>query len=214
MAPFEPSQDRPVTAVRRKYDYIARLYDILELPVEYGRHRPIRRRIFEGLSGTVLDAGVGTGRNMPFYPPGSRAVGIDLSWPMLRRAARRRAQPTADTALAAMDVCALAFADDSFDRIASSFLFCVLEADRQLPALKELARVCKPAGEIRVLEYALSEDPYRRFVMRLWAPWVRLVYGARFDRDTEQYVPAAGLELVERRFVYRDVIKMLVMRPR
>ena len=133
---------------------------------------------------------------------------------MLRHAARRQAHALTDTALAAMVVCALGFADDSFDRVASSFLFCVLEANRQLPALKELARVCKPVGEIRVLEYALSEDPYRRFIMRLWAPWVRLVYGARFDRETEQYIPAAGLELVERRFVYSDVIKMLVMRPR
>lgn len=201
---------------RGAYRRVARFYDILDLPFEYGRYRALRPFLFEEASGAILDAGVGTGRNMAFYPPESRAVGIDLSWPMLRRAARRQAQAqaTADTSLAAMDVCALAFADHSFDRIASSFLFCVLEADRQLPALKELARVCKPAGEIRVLEYALSEDPYRRFVMRLWAPWVRLVYGARFDRDTEQYVPAAGLELVERRFVYRDVVKMLVMRPR
>jgi ubiquinone/menaquinone biosynthesis C-methylase UbiE len=199
---------------RGVYRRVAPFYDILDLSFEQRRYQALRPLLFEGASGAVLDAGVGTGRNMAFYPPGSRAVGIDLSWPMLRRAARRRAQATADTALAAMDVCALAFADDSFDRIASSFLFCVLDADRQLPALKELARVCKPAGEIRVLEYALSEDPYRRFVMRLWTPWVRLVYGARFDRDTERYVPAAGLELIERRFLYRDVIKMLVLRPR
>ena len=199
---------------RGVYRRVAPFYDILDLSFEQRRYQALRPLLFEGASGAVLDAGVGTGRNMAFYPPGSRAGGIDLSWPRLRRAARRRAQATADTALAAMDVCALAFADDSFDRIASSFLFCVLDADRQLPALKELARVCKPAGEIRVLEYALSEDPYRRFVMRLWTPWVRLVYGARFDRDTERYVPAAGLELIERRFLYRDVIKMLVLRPR
>ena len=197
---------------RATYRRVARFYDILDFPFEHGRYRALRPLLFEGASGAVLDAGVGTGRNMAFYPPGGRAVGIDLSWPMLRRAARRRAP--ANTALAAMDVCALGFADHSFDHIASSFLFCVLEADRQLPALRELARVCKPAGEIRVLEYALSDDPFRRFVMRLWAPWVRFAYGASFDRDTEQYVAAAGLELVERRFLYRDVIKMLVMRPR
>lgn len=197
---------------RATYRRVARFYDILDFPFEHGRYRALRPLLFEGASGAVLDAGVGTGRNMAFYPPGGRAVGIDLSWPMLRRAAVRRAP--ANTALAAMDVCALGFADHSFDHIASSFLFCVLEADRQLPALRELARVCKPAGEIRVLEYALSDDPFRRFVMRLWAPWVRFAYGASFDRDTEQYVAAAGLELIERRFLYRDVIKMLVMRPR
>jgi len=50
--------------------------------------------------------------------------------------------------------------------------------------------------------------------MRLWAPWVRLVYGATFDRNTEQYVDAAGLELTEERFLYQDIIKLLVLRPR
>jgi hypothetical protein len=49
--------------------------------------------------------------------------------------------------------------------------------------------------------------------MRLWAPWVRWLYGAGFDRKTEQYLPEAGLELVEKRFLYRDTIKLIVARP-
>jgi hypothetical protein len=49
--------------------------------------------------------------------------------------------------------------------------------------------------------------------MKLWAPWVRFVYGAEFDRDTEQYLKAAGLVLVEKRFVYKDIIKILTVRP-
>src|SRR5262249_24094806 len=43
-----------------------------------------------GLSGRILEAGIGTGRNFPFYPPGSEVVGIDLSPAMLTRAERRR----------------------------------------------------------------------------------------------------------------------------
>ena len=49
--------------------------------------------------------------------------------------------------------------------------------------------------------------------MQLWAPWVRWTYGASFDRNTEQYAEQAGLELVETRFVYKDTIKLIVMRP-
>ncbi len=49
--------------------------------------------------------------------------------------------------------------------------------------------------------------------MRLWAPWVRWAYGAAFDRDTERYVPQAGLEIVETRFLYKDIIKLIVARP-
>ena len=81
-----------------------------------------------------------------------------------------------------------------------------------LPALVELARICKPDGEIRILEYAISANPIRRAIMRLWAPWVRFAYGAAFDRNTEQYLPAAGLELIETRYLHSDIIKLLVIR--
>jgi len=90
----------------------------------------------------------------------------------------------------------------------------VLDDEDQLPALRELRRICRPDGEIRALEYAYSRDPLKRFVMRLWSPWVRLMYGATFDRNTEQYVDAAGLELIEERFLFQDIIKLLALRPR
>ena len=62
-----------------RYQRIAWAYDLLDLPFEYGRYRKIRPLLFRGLSGRILEAGVGTGRNFPFYPPGSEVVGIDLS---------------------------------------------------------------------------------------------------------------------------------------
>ena len=92
-------------------------------------------------------------------------------------------------------------------------LICVLEPAHQQPALEELRRVCRPGGTIRLLEYTLSEIPWRRAVMKLWAPWVRAVYGAAFDRHTETYLAAAGLGLVEAKFLYKDVIKLLTVRP-
>lgn len=202
-----------VKVIRRKYERIARLYDILELPSEYGRYRPLRRQLFEGVSGIVLDAGVGTGRNMPYYPADARVVGIDLSPAMLARAARRRARLGVAVELLEMDVLQTAFPDRHFDAIVATFLFCVLDEAQQLPALKELARICKPAGSIRILDYAFSQNPRKRAIMRLWAPWVRWAYGAAFDRNVERYAPAAGLEIVERRFLFQDIIELIVARP-
>ncbi len=199
---------------KKVYGRTGRLYDILDLPFEYGRYRPLRPHLFAGLSGRILDAGVGTGRNMPFYPEDGEVIGIDLSLTMLARAAARRAKLGRRVELAEMDVRRTAFRDDHFDAVVASFLFCVLDEDQQLPALKELSRVCKPGGEIRLLEYAYSRNPFRRLVMRLWVPWVRLVYGAAFDRDTERYVSAAGLELAARHFLFHDIIKLLVLKPR
>ena len=200
-------------ADRRRYDRVAPFYDLLDLPFEYGRYRALRPHLFGSISGTILDAGVGTGRNMPFYPEGSHITGIDLSPGMLDRARKRRAKLGKDVELLEMSVLATTFPDRHFDAIVATFLFCVLDEDQQLPALRELARICKPTGVIRFLDYAYSNDPFRRFIMRLWTPWVRWVYGAAFDRQTERYIPQAGLEFVEKRFLYRDTIKLIVARP-
>ncbi len=200
--------------VRANYERIGPFYDLLDLPFEYGRYRALRLRLFDGLSGEVLDAGVGTGRNMPFYPEGCRVTGIDVSSAMLAKAARRRARLGKDVALAEMDVRRTTFGDARFDAVVASFLFCVLAEEDQIAALRELARVCKPGGEIRLLEYCQSRNRLGRLVQRLWTPWVRWAYGAAFDRQTERYVPEAGLEIVDARLVFRDIIKLIVARPK
>jgi len=198
----------------RPYIRVARLYDLLDLPFEYGRYRSIRRTIFRDVRGMVLDAGVGTGRNMPFYRSDIKTIGIDLSPHMLSRARKRRERLGLAADLRLMDVTDTDFPDGIFDYSIATFLFCVLGDEHQLPALRELRRITKPDGEIRILEYAYSRRPLRRLLMRAWAPWVRWVYGAAFDRRTEQYVEAAGLQLVEQRFLFKDIIKLLVLRPR
>lgn len=197
---------------KHTYNRIARLYDILDLPFEHRRYRPIRPVLFAGMHGAILDAGVGTGRNMPFYPESAEVTGIDLSPRMLVRARHRGDRLGLDVELREMDVTRTDFPDDRFDHAVATFLFCVLDPADQLPALRELARICKPGGTVRLLEYCYSEDPRRRFVMRLWEPWVRFAYGAGFDRNTERYVADAGLELVSSRFLHADVIKLLELR--
>ncbi len=199
---------------RQTYDRIARFYDFFDLPFEHFRYKPLRRALFQGLSGDLLDAGIGTGRNFPFYPDGANVTGIDLSPAMLERARWRKDKLGTRVNVRQMNVMALDFADDRFDSIVSTFLFCVLDAEHQQPALEDLRRVCRPGGTIRIMEYSLSEIPLRRLIMKLWAPWVRFAYGAAFDRPTEQYLEAAGLDLVESKFLYKDIIKLLTLRPR
>ncbi|MFV2038490.1 MAG: methyltransferase domain-containing protein [Paracoccaceae bacterium] len=197
----------------KAYSTIARLYDLLDLPFEYWRYRPVRKILWRGLGGRILDAGIGTGRNIPFYPAKAEMIGIDLSGAMLKRARMRQQQFDASVQLHRGNICETSFEDQSFDAIASSFLFCVLEDRLQLPALRELRRILRPGGEIRILEYAYSQKPIRRVIMNLWAPWVQFAYGARFDRDTAQYASAAGLQVVEDRFLHADIIKLLVLKP-
>ena len=192
-----------------RYQRIAWAYDLLDLPFEYGRYRKIRPQIFRGLSGRILDAGVGTGRNFSFYPLGSEVVGIDLSPGMLARAERRRPLATTSVVLRQMDVTRLDFPDRSFDAAVATFLFCTLPDDLQVAGMRELGRVVKPGGIIRCLEYTRPSGGLRRAMTHLWEPWINWAYGAGFDRQTEKRAPEAGLQLFESRFVHDELIKVL-----
>jgi len=195
-----------------RYQRIAPVYDLLELPFEYGRYRQIRRVLFQGLSGRVLDAGVGTGRNFPFYPPGTKVVGIDISPAMLARAERKRKSAPVDVQLRQMDVTRLDFADRTFDAAVATFLFCVLPEKLQVPGLRELSRVVKKGGAVRLLEYVRPHRTVRRVIAKLWEPWIAWAYGASFDRRTEEHLPRAGLEIIEARFVVDDLVRLISAR--
>ncbi|HZT86357.1 MAG TPA: class I SAM-dependent methyltransferase [Stellaceae bacterium] len=195
-----------------RYQRIAPFYDLLDLPFERRRYRALRPMLFGDLSGRLLDAGIGTGRNCEFYPPGATVSGIDSSPAMLARARDRCPTLAAAGRLFQMDVTALKFPAGSFDAAIASFLFCVLPDHLQVPALRELGRVVKPGGIIRLLEYVRPQGRLRRLVSRIWQPWIHWAYGASFDRQTEAHVPAAGLELVESRYVVDDLLKLLTIR--
>jgi ubiquinone/menaquinone biosynthesis C-methylase UbiE len=75
--------------IERKYARIARFYDLFDAPFEIFRYRPLRKAILAELSGEILEAGVGTGRNFEFYTSGAKITEIDLSAAMLRQAHKR-----------------------------------------------------------------------------------------------------------------------------
>ena len=195
-----------------RYQRIAPFYDFLDGPFERKRYNALRPLLFQNLDGQLLDAGVGTGRNCAYYPPKAVVSGIDISPAMLARAHDRCPTLAAAGRLYQMDVTELRFPNGSFDAAVASFLFCVLPDHLQVPALRELGRVVKPRGVIRLLEYVRPRGTLRRFITRIWQPWIAWAYGASFDRNTEQHVPAAGLEVVESRFVFDDLLKMLTLR--
>lgn len=197
-----------------RYQRIAPLYDLLDLPFEYFRYRRLRAIVFEGLSGRILDAGVGTGRNMPFYPHGAAMVGIDLSPKMLARTGRRRTSLGRDVELHLMNITHLDFPDESFDAAVATFVFCVLPDKDQPGAILELARVVKPGGTIRLLEYVRPTGAVRRAITKLWEPWIAWAYGASYDRRTEQHIREAGLDIASSRYVVPDLIKLIEIRGR
>lgn len=187
----------PLDRNLRRYQRIARLYDLLDFPFESRRYRWVRPLLFAGLTGRILDAGVGTGRNIPFYPPGVNVTGIDFSPAMLAHAGKRARQHGVEVELRQMDVTRMEFPDGWFDAAVASFLLSVLPEDAQRPAVQQLRRVVRPGGTIRLLELVPPRSPARRLsgiVGRRFAAWA---YGASFGRAIEETIGQAGLELAE-----------------
>jgi ubiquinone/menaquinone biosynthesis C-methylase UbiE len=206
--------DAPTLNARTTYERIAFAYDVLDAPYEILWKRALRRRVFEGLDGAILDAGVGTGCNFDAYPEGVRASGCDASAAMLERARARAEKLGQLVDLRRCDLTRLDWQDATFDGIVATFVFACIEDREQAAALAELRRVCKPGGEIRIVDYRLSSRPLVRARQKLMSAWLNGTFAATYTPTTESYFEQAGLEVIEETFLRSDVLKMIRLRPR
>ena len=109
--------------------------------------RRLRRRVFPGLRGDVLELGVGTGVNLPLYKAGARVTGCDASGGSLGWAARRKTQ--APVTLVRADAQRLPFADGSFDVVTASLVFCsIADPARGLAEARRVLRRPEHRGEL------------------------------------------------------------------
>jgi len=181
------------------YARVARFYDLLDVSYEYLWKRRLRAQIFSRASGRILDAGVGTGRNVPFYPHGEHVVGLDLSGAMLEQARRRVARHGRVVTLLESDVTDAQLPSGSFDAIVATFLVCCLPPQAQVAALRELRRLLAPGGAIYLLDYTLPRGKLLRSFMRLMTTvWTKTMFSTRYDNHPEARFAAAGLAVARR----------------
>lgn len=72
-----------------KYNRIAPIYELIDLPLELLFFQKWRKEALSGLSGKVLEVGVGSGRNLKYYPSNAQVTGIDNSEGMLEEARKK-----------------------------------------------------------------------------------------------------------------------------
>lgn len=172
-----------------------RLYDpVMEVPEKLGLGR-LREESLDGLRGRVLEIGVGTGRNLAFYPDGvAYLAGIDPDGVMLDRAKKRAREVPFPLDLIPASAEELPFEDASFDAAVATLAFCTI-ADPQ-KALREARRVLKEGAELRLLEHVRMQREPVAWVQEKATPlWTRVAGGCHLDRDTLAAVREAGFEV-------------------
>jgi len=153
---------------------------------------PYRTRIVSAAEGRVLEIGIGSGLNLPFYGAGvSQVIGLDPS-PVLLAMARDAARGTAaPLKLLEGSAESIPIEDGGVDTIVTTWTLCsVPEVER---ALADMRRVLRPGGRLLFVEHGRAPEPRVRWWQdRLTPAWKRLSGGCHLNRAVAELIAAAG----------------------
>lgn len=169
----------------------------MEWPIEQLWYKKWRRELWRKIQGpTVLEIGVGTGKNIPYYPDNIKLTGIDLSPGMLKRARTSLPDQSIDgITLREMDAQQMDFPDDTFDDIVATFVFC--SVPDPVVGLKEAFRVTKPGGKLYLLEHMRADSSVLASVMDKLDSTIHYLSGVHIARQTIANVEKAGWDITQ-----------------
>lgn len=181
-----------------EWSWVARLYDLTDaIPERWvlSRWRARLWMLVGSEPGRLLEVGVGTGRNFPYYPSGTEVFALDISQVMIRRAEIKRQRLGVDVTLLVGDLHSLPFPAESFDTVVSSFLFCTVSDPQR--GFREVWRVLRPGGRAFFLEHMRPETPSRGRLFDVLDPLVVRMMGDHINRRTVQNLLKGGFRRVK-----------------
>ncbi|GAB4198433.1 MAG: class I SAM-dependent methyltransferase [Roseiflexaceae bacterium] len=171
----------------------------------------LRRAWLARASGEVLEVALGTGKSLPFYPPGCRVIGLDLSGEMLALAQNRAGQMGREVPCTIGDAARLPFPGQRFDTVVSTLAGCTFPDP--VAAFAEMRRVLRPGGRVLLIEHVRPHHPLFGALIDAAAPLCIQAMGCTPNRDTPASVRQAGLAITDRAEVLDGLLICLEARP-
>jgi ubiquinone/menaquinone biosynthesis C-methylase UbiE len=156
-----------------------------------------RQRVVTAAHGRVLEIGIGSGLNLPFYGPGvTEIIGLEPSQPLVDMAARRARADGKVVSFIQRSAEAIPLDTDSVDTVVTTWTMCSIPNPRV--ALAEMRRVLKPSGDLLFAEHGRAPDPWVvRFQDWITPVWKPLTGGCHLNRPIADLIGGAGFEVVD-----------------
>ncbi|SHH17926.1 class I SAM-dependent methyltransferase [Thermosipho atlanticus] len=198
-------------SAREKYNRIAKLYDLLEGYIEKKVFSNFRKELFKHIEGKILELGVGTGKNFPYYSKNLKGYAVDFSEKMLEVAKKRKEElGLKNIEILQMDIENLEFEDETFDTVFSSFVFCTVP--NPIKGLQEARRVLKKDGKAVFLEHMKSSNFINNIFLYLMNPFTKLFLGTSMIRETDKNIEKAGFKIVKTYYLHKDIVRLIIAR--
>lgn len=182
---------------------------LIELSMRNKEARRYRQRVIPQATGHVLEVGIGSGLNLPFYGDGVRHLfGLEPS-PQLRSMAGERAKGARFT-VEFLDRSAqeIPLERASVDTIVTTWTLCTIPD--AICALQEMKRVLKPSGSLLFVEHGLAPEPaVQAWQHRLNPLWNRIGGGCNLNRKIDGLISGSGFRLAELHTEYLKGLKPL-----
>ncbi len=168
-----------------------------------------RQKLLPLARGAVLEVGIGSGLNLPFYDPArvAKVWGLEPS-PEMSEMARRAARDVRfDVELLSGFGERIPMETSRFDTVVVTYTLCTI-ADVHA-ALREMARVLKPGGRLLFCEHGLAPDAdIRRWQHRLNPIWKRVSGGCELNRDMPALLRDGGFQIVRLETMYVSGLRL------
>jgi len=198
--------------IQNRYNRISKVYDLIEKPMESMAMGKWREKLIKRIEGErILEVGIGTGKNIQYYPEKLDVTGIDFSENMLEKA-KNKVKDKRNIKLLKMDAQKMDFNDNTFDTIITSCVFC--SVPDPILGLKEIRRVCKNNGKIIMLEHMRSNNEVVGRFMDIFNFIPLNIWGANINRKTIENLNQAGFnqDYIKYEDIWSDIVKLIEIR--